>query len=151
MTSTDEEQVSRRAMLEELLGGPNFAALTTLDATGAPRTNVMWIDGTPDHLRINTELGRAKDRNMRSDPRVTVMIWDATTPNRFVEVVGTVTGTTCGQEARDHIDRLSQKYSGVSYDPAWIVTERVIFEIEPQRVFACDVTLAEKRPGIWSD
>ena len=138
-------------MLEELLAGPNFAALTTLDATGAPRTNVMWIDGTPDHLRINTELGRAKDRNMRSDPRVTVMIWDATTPNRFVEVVGTVTGTTSGREARDHIDRLSQKYSGVPYDPAWIVTERVIFEIEPQRVFACDVTLTEKRPGIWSD
>ncbi len=138
-------------MLEELLDGPNFAALTTLDFTGAPRTNVMWIDGTPDHLRINTELGRAKDRNMRKDPRVTVMIWDATTPNRFVEVVGTVTGTTSGQEARDHIDRLSQKYSGVPYDPAWIVTERVIFEIEPQRVFACDVTLTEKRPGIWSD
>ena len=86
MTTTDERAATRRVMLDELLDGPNFAALTTLDASGAPRTNVMWIDGTPDHLRINTELGRAKDRDMRNDSRVAVMIWDAKTPNRFVEV-----------------------------------------------------------------
>ncbi len=147
MTEIDD---ARRAILCDLLAGPNYAALTTLSADGTPRTHVMWVAGTPDRIEINTEIGRAKDRHMRNDPRVTVMIWDRDAPGRFVEVVGRVTGILGGAEAREHIDQLAHKYLGRPYDPDAIVTERVIFEITPTRLFACDVTTSEAAPGIWS-
>jgi hypothetical protein len=44
-------------------------------------------------------------------------------------VVGTVTGT----EAREHIDRLSEKYTGAPYANP-IHSDRVILQIEPERV-----------------
>lgn len=151
MTTTSDDK-ARWAVLEELLGGPNFAALTTLQADGTPRTHVMWVSGTPELLRINTETGRAKYRHMRNDPRVTVMIWEAATPNRFAEVVGRVTRIVDGPAARAHIDELAQKYLGEPYDESWIKTERVIFEIEPQRIFACDVTNdGTAAQGVWHD
>lgn len=148
MTTTEDQ--ARRGMLEELLAGPNFAALTTLQRDGTPRTHVMWVSGTADHLRINTEVARAKARHMRNDERVSVMIWDRDAPGRFVEVVGRVTGVTEGAEARAHIDELAQKYNGTDYDESWISSPRVVFEVEPVKVFACDVTLSEERPGIWT-
>ena len=51
---------------------------------------------------------------------------------------------------RAHIDELAQKYLGEPYDESWIKTERVIFEIEPQRSFACDVTNdGTAAEGVW--
>ena len=89
---------------------------------------------------------------MRNDPRVTVMIWEAATPNRFAEVVGRVTRIVDGPAARAHIDELAQKYLGEPYDESWIKSERVIFEIEPQRIFACDVTNdGTTAEGVWHD
>ena len=38
-----------------------------------------------------------------------------------------------GQEARDHIDELSQKYHGQDYDPDDIKSERVMLWIVPER------------------
>jgi general stress protein 26 len=57
-----------------------------------PLTHVMWADCDDEHLLINTERHRQKVRNVRRDPWVTVTIWDATDPYRYVEVVETVTG-----------------------------------------------------------
>ena len=49
---------------------------------------------------------------------------------------GRVVETVTGEEARRHIDRLSQKYRGRDYDSARITSERVILRIAPdvQRV-----------------
>ena len=38
-----------------------------------------------------------------------------------------------GQEARDHIDQLSQKYHGQDYDPDDIKSERVMRWVVPSR------------------
>jgi PPOX class probable F420-dependent enzyme len=70
--------------------GTNFAALTTLFDDGHPQTQVMWIDADEDHLLINTEVHRQKYLNVQRDPRVTVLIWDAEDPYRYVEVRGRV-------------------------------------------------------------
>jgi PPOX class probable F420-dependent enzyme len=113
--------------------GSNFAALTTLFDDGRPQTQVMWIDADEDHLLINTEVHRQKYRNVQRDPRVTVLIWDAEDPYRYVEVRGRVVDEVRGQDARDHIDACSRRYFGKDY-PAEITSERVILRIEPDRV-----------------
>jgi PPOX class probable F420-dependent enzyme len=117
--------------LRELAEGRNFAAFTTLRPDGHPATQVMWVDCDDECLLINTETHRRKYRNVRKDPRVTVMIWDAANPYRYVEARGLVKEFVQGLPAREHIDKLAQKYFGRPYDPSIIVSERVILRITP--------------------
>jgi PPOX class probable F420-dependent enzyme len=118
---------------KELAQGKNFAALTTLLPSGQPSTQVMWVDADDDHILINTETGRQKFRNVQHDPRATVTIMDAANPYHYAEVRGRVVGTVTGAEARQHIDQLAEKYTGGPYANP-IATERVILQIEPERV-----------------
>jgi PPOX class probable F420-dependent enzyme len=119
--------------LHTLATGTNFATLTTLFADGHPQTQVMWVDADDDHVLINTEVHRAKFRNVERDPRVTVTIWDQRNPYRYVEVRGEVTEVVRGPQARDHIDACSRRYTGDDYAPR-IVSERAILRITPSRV-----------------
>jgi PPOX class probable F420-dependent enzyme len=125
--------VSLSPAVIDLATGTNFAALTTLFDDGQPQTQVMWVDADADHLLINTEVHRQKFKNVQRDPRVTVMIWDADSAYRYVEVRGRVVEEVRGQEARDHIDACSRRYVGKDYAPE-ITSERVILRIAPDRV-----------------
>ena len=117
----------------ELASGPNFGALTTLMQDGTPMTHVMWVDCDDDNVLINTEVHRAKYRNLERDPRATITIWDAGSPYRYVEVRGRVVDQITGPEALKHIHSLSQKYMGQNYDESVIRSERVIVKIAPER------------------
>jgi PPOX class probable F420-dependent enzyme len=124
-------------MLEQnvrsLARGKNFAAFTTLLPSGQPMTHVMWVDADDEHLLINTEVHRQKFKNVANDPRVTVTVMDAADPYRYAEVRGRVVGTINGKDAREHIDKLSNRYLGRPYDPADITSERVVLRIAPER------------------
>ncbi len=119
--------------LHALATGKHFAALTTLMPDGSPQTQLMWVDATDDQLLINTEIGRQKYRNATRDPRVAVTVFDSANPYRYVEARGRVVGTVGGDEARAHIDRCAEKYTGGPYANP-IATERVILQIDVDRV-----------------
>ncbi|MEA2517275.1 MAG: hypothetical protein QOG16_1113 [Actinomycetota bacterium] len=119
--------------VKRLATGPNFGTITTLLGDGSPATHVMWVDADDEHVLINTETGRAKYRNVKRDPRVTVTIWNSKDEYDYVEVRGEVEATVTGSEAREHIDALSMKYQGKPYSDDWIETERVILKIRPTR------------------
>jgi PPOX class probable F420-dependent enzyme len=119
--------------LHALATGKNFAALTTLMPDGQPQTQVMWVDADDEHVLINTEVHRAKYKNVQRDPRVTVTVMDAASPYRYVEVRGRVVGEVGGDDARASIDALSRRYVGTDYQ-AKIQSERVILRIEPEKV-----------------
>ncbi len=119
--------------VRSLATAEHFAMLTTLLPDGHPQTQVMWIDADEQHLLINTEVHRQKYRNVQRDPRVTVTIWLLDDPYRYLEVRGRVVEAVGGQEARDHIDAMAQRYVGRDY-PAEITSERVILRIEAERV-----------------
>lgn len=112
----------------------NLGALTTLFPDGHPQTQIMWVDADDDHLMINTEVARAKYRNAMADPRVTLTIWEAENPYRYIEVRGHVVGEVRGEEARQQLDDCSFRYAGKAYDEARIGSERVILKIAPDRV-----------------
>lgn len=121
-----EEPIKRFAQ------GANFAAMTTLDDEGNPATQIMWVDADDEHVLINTEIHRAKFRNVGHDPRVAIAIWNAEDPYEYVEIRGTVESTVGGEEARAHIDKLSWKYQQRDYATP-IKSERVILKIRPTR------------------
>lgn len=111
---------------------PNYAALTTLFKNGVPQTHVMWVDTDGENILINTEIHRVKYKNVKIDPRVTVMIWKHDNPFKFVEIRGEVIGEITGQEARDNIDKLSEKYWNKPY-PFPIQTERIVLIIKSNK------------------
>ena len=115
-----------------LCSAANFATLTTLFDDGTPQTQVMWVGSDDEHVLINTEIHRAKFKNVEADPRATVTVWDAENPYSYVEVRGRVVETIGGAEARSHIDALAQKYTGADYANE-VTSERVILKIAPDR------------------
>ena len=118
--------------VKDLAKEPNFATFTTLTKSGQPMTHVMWVDCDEDHVLINTEVHRSKYKNIQNDSRVAVTIIDRDDPYHYAEVRGRVTETVAGDEARNHIDELSQKYHGRPYGNP-IQSERVILKIKPER------------------
>ncbi|MGI8774885.1 MAG: TIGR03618 family F420-dependent PPOX class oxidoreductase [Actinomycetota bacterium] len=119
--------------IKALAKGPNYGTISTLLRDGTPVTHVMWVDADDTHMIINTEIHRAKFKNIQRDPRASVVVWDTGNPYRYGEVRGSVVEVITGPEARQHIDDLSMKYMGKPYDPDAITSERVILKIAPDR------------------
>ena len=91
------------------------------------------MDGTDgEHVLVNTERHRQKAKNVERDPRATVLVWHRDDMWSWVEIRGEVVEVVAGQEARDHIDELSNKYLGRDYANP-IQSERVILKIAPLR------------------
>ena len=118
--------------IRSLAKGPNFAAFTTLGAAGDPMTHIVWVDCDDEYVLINTEIHRAKFKQVQRDPRVAVAIIDRDNPYNYAEVRGRVTDFISGEEARRHIDELSEKYMGGPYANP-IQSERVVLKIKPER------------------
>ncbi len=110
-----------------------FASLATIMPNGQPQVTPVWCDFDGSHVIVNSAKGRRKDRNMRSDPRVSLAISDPDNPYRYLEVRGTVVEIT-EDGADDHIDRMAKKYMGVDKYPYREPGEvRVVYKIEPQK------------------
>ena len=113
-----------------------FANLSTLNSDGSPQVTPVWVDFDGKHVRINSALGRVKDKNIRRDPRVALSIQDPDNPYRYLEVRGKVSEIT-QKGADEHIDSLAQKYLGVPKYPHRRPGEvRVLYKIEPQKFSA---------------
>ena len=111
-----------------------LAHVASLDTEGAPHVTPVWVELDGDDIIVNTALGRAKARNLASDPRVAVSLTDPDDPYVVVAVRGTVVGfTTDG--ADEGIDRLAKKYLDVDTYPYRREGEvRVTVRIRPDRI-----------------
>ena len=129
----------------DLVDCPPVAALTTLMPDGSPQTSAVWCDADVECVRVNTMRGFLKERNMRRDPRVTLLCYDPKRPYRYLEVRGEVVEMT-EVGAMAHLDALASKYLGrpVRYFgeciPARFVETEipVLCRIRPTHVVALD-------------
>jgi PPOX class probable F420-dependent enzyme len=117
-----------------LAQGKNLATVVTLMPDGQPQALLTWVDTDGEHLLVNTEPQRQRSKNVRRDPRITVLIHSAESPWDWSEVRGRVVGTVDGDEAREHIDKLSNKYIGTDYGMPIGPQGRVILKIAPDKV-----------------
>jgi PPOX class probable F420-dependent enzyme len=131
---------------QDLLNGPRVAALTTLMPDGSPQTTVVWCNFDGDHLLVNTMRGCRKEKNMRLNPKVTVLCYDPRQPLRSLEVRGRVVEMT-EEGAMQHLDSLSELYTGNSpYFGTCVPAELkereipVLCKILPTRVVVLDAT-----------
>lgn len=115
------------------LGNPFSGVLTTLRADGSPHSTVVWVDVDEDGVSFNTARGRAKDRHIARDPRVSLTVIDPNDPYRWVAITGSATMEETGADAQ--IDRLAKKYLGQETYPWRSEGEtRVSARITPAKV-----------------
>jgi PPOX class probable F420-dependent enzyme len=112
-----------------LKDGKNFGVVATLGDGGRPQTSVVWVDWDGENVLFNTTNARAKGRNLRSDPRVSISVWKSDDPYAYFEVEGTAELDEDG--AAEHINELSQRYSGKDFAAP---VDRVIVRVRPTRV-----------------
>lgn len=118
----------------ELFRGRNWGTVTTLRSDGSPHSTPVWIDTDDGEVLFNTSIGRAKERHLRRDPRVSVVVLPADDQQSgYVSVTGTAELTEDG--ALEHIDKLAKKYIGQDKYPYLQPGEqRVIVRIKPERI-----------------
>ncbi len=129
----------------DLVECPPVAALTTVMPDGYPQTSVVWCDFDGAYVRVNTMRGFQKERNMRRNPRVTLLCYDPHEPLRYLEVRGEVAEMT-EEGALDHLDGLASKYAGrpIRYFGECIPAKfadtevPVLCRVRPTRVVALD-------------
>jgi PPOX class probable F420-dependent enzyme len=134
----------------DLLNGPRVAALTTLMPDGGPQTTVVWCNFDGRHILVDTMRGFRKEKNMRLNPKVTLLCYDPRQPLRYLEVRGTVIEMT-EDGAMQHLDSLCELYTGKSpYFGECIPVEfkeretPVLCKILPTHVVALDATRKEE-------
>ncbi len=119
----------------DLFNRRSFAHLATLTSRGTPQVTPVWVDYDGECILVNTAAGRAKDRNMRRNPAVGLSILDPDNPYRFLLIQGEVVAIT-EEGAREHIDRLAQRYLGRERYEGPPEEVRIVYKIRPDKVIA---------------
>lgn len=97
----------------DLLEGAVSVAFSTVMPDGQPQTTVVWCSYDGTHVLVNTMRGFRKEKNMRANPKVTLLAYRRNNPLRFIEVRGTVVEMT-EEGAMEHLDELAELYVGKS-------------------------------------
>ena len=126
MATIDDKQ-------REFLEQPFVGTVTTLRNDGSPHSTIVWVDTDTDEVLFNTAVGRAKERHLRKDPRVSLLVVDPEDTYRWLAINGNAELTTEGADAQ--IDKLAKKYLGQEEYP-WRKPDeqRVMVRIRPERV-----------------
>ncbi|MFE7778606.1 PPOX class F420-dependent oxidoreductase [Streptomyces sp. NPDC057445] len=122
--------------LKELLDSPVFVNLATIQPDGSPQVSPVWAKRDGEDVLISTTVGRRKEKNLRRDPRATVLVQPFDEPYTYGEIRGTATVTTEG--GQQLIDELSMKYTGKRYaefnPESGKDAPRVVVRITPRKV-----------------
>ena len=95
----------------DLIDGRYNVTLTTVMPDGQPQMTPVWCNRSGDCLFINTMRGFQKEKNMRTNPKVTLLAYDPKQPLHNLEIRGTVIEMT-EEGATEHLDQLTSKYMG---------------------------------------
>lgn len=95
----------------DLIDGPYVVALSTVMPDGQPQTTPVWCNRQDGFILINVMKGFRKEKNMRLNPRVSLLAYDPKNPLRNIEIRGWVVEMT-EDGAIEHNDALTRLYSG---------------------------------------
>lgn len=117
-----------------LLKGKNFANVATTRRDGSPQVSPIWVDFDGTHIILNSEEKRAKVKNLRRDPRVSVSVFDQGNPYSYVQIQGRVVELT-PEGGAEGIDKMAQKYLGQEKYPYNKPDDvRIVIKIEPLKI-----------------
>jgi len=106
-----------------------YLFLATIMPDGSPQVTPIWFNTDGEYILINTNEGRVKDRNMKTRPRVAMVIQDPSTPYRYLQIRGEVVEYV-REGADEHINQLSFKYDNKPFNHR-AGQKRIIYKIKP--------------------
>jgi PPOX class probable F420-dependent enzyme len=115
---------------KDLFDKKAFGQLGTVMKDGTPQVTPVWCDFDGTFVRVNSAVGRVKDKNIRRNPNVAITLQDPENPYRYVAVRGKVEVIT-EEGAEAHIDALAKKYIDQERYPWRQGETRVIYKIRP--------------------
>lgn len=95
----------------DLIDGPYVVALSTVMPDGQPQTTPVWCNRKGDFIFVNVMKGFRKEKNMRLNPKVSILAYDPKNPLRNIEIRGCVVEMT-EEGAVEHNDELARLYMG---------------------------------------
>ncbi len=126
----------------KLLGEPVTAALATLNPGGTIQLTPVWCNHGGTFINLNSVRGRLKDRNLRANPNLTLILVNPNNPYHWITILGRVVKVIEeddreeGWQATQTIDDLAETYLGKRpyplRDPRGEV--RVLYKVEPRRI-----------------
>lgn len=125
--------------LRQVLDAPVFATVATVDPDGGPHQSVVWVTRDGEDVLFAVATGSRKERNLRRDSRVSVLLSPPEEPYTYAAIYGTATlRAEGGHKLRD---ALAVKYTGQTYaegnpDAAarYGDTEMTVVRVTPERV-----------------
>jgi len=118
-------------LARELVAGPNFAVIATVNSDGSPQQTVVWVRERDGEVIFSTVEGRAKPRNLLRDKTISVLVIDRQDGYRYSAIHGQARLES--EDADALIDELSYKYTG----SPWVETQtrpRVTVVVSPTRI-----------------
>jgi len=83
--------------------------LATVLPDGQPQTTPVWCNHKDGYIFINVMKGFRKEKNMRANPKVSLLVYDPLNPLHNLEIRGQVVEMT-ENGALEHLDELTQLY-----------------------------------------
>lgn len=118
-----------------LLRSANVGVVTTLRADGSPHATPVWVDWDGRRAVFVIRVGQAKERHLRLDDRVALVVVNAADPYEYVAIEGRAVITEDGAGAL--VGRLARKYLGRDDYPADAPDAvRVVVAIEAEKVLS---------------
>jgi PPOX class probable F420-dependent enzyme len=116
-----------KAFFDEPL--PMIVGTTRRD--GTVQMTPVWYEYRDGQIWLNGGPKRDWVKHMRRDPRVTLFVVDPKNMFRWAQIQGRLADTDAGG-GDDHIEHLSQRYTGGPYRNPKV--DRLIVRIEPDRI-----------------
>jgi PPOX class probable F420-dependent enzyme len=116
----------------EFLANPFVGVVTTVRADGSLHTTAVWVGADAGDVVFTTLRGRAKERHLSRDPRVSLMVVDPANFYRWLTLDGSAEGTEEG--ADEWLDRLAGKYLGRDAYPRQPGEQWLTFRIRAERI-----------------
>ncbi|HEX9633967.1 MAG TPA: pyridoxamine 5'-phosphate oxidase family protein [Candidatus Limnocylindria bacterium] len=137
---TDPALTIERVLSDELrswlMAELRYPVLAVLTDEGAPSQSVMWFDldpERPDTIVMNTKVGRAKERYLRRDPRVSICFEEGLT---WVALRGMAELDDDRERSLADIQALAVRYGDDPHDFAG--QQRVTFRVRVEKVIRHD-------------
>lgn len=140
MVNPDPQRIEREPIPDEymdLMEQPIVMSLATTLPDGTPQVTPVWFSYDEDSgdVLFNSALGRLKDRAIRENPYVALVIIDPTNAYRYVAIRGPVVEIT-REGAREHINALAKQYMNRDKYPGPADETRVKYRVKPEHVLA---------------
>ena len=115
----------------DLLNG-QVAVLGTIGASGRPQLSGVWFLTEDDTVKFSLNTARQKVKNLQADQKVSVLIFDETSPYRYVELRGDAEITP--DPDYTFADKLGATYNADLRDRDKPGDTRVVITVRPTRL-----------------